>query len=148
MRVHNSQPNLFITGGDEKDLILWDINSVKASEKSSIEETVSVFDPVWKAKNVAHDNLDMRQPVWITDLQFLDPIGDHNKIVVGTGYGQIRLYDIKNGNGSKNKRDENRPCFNITVGEFPIKSLAVCPDQQYKNQKLMSLLILILLIET
>jgi hypothetical protein len=44
MKVHEEESNLFITGGSERDLALWDVNAeVKDSD---------VFQPIWTAKNV------------------------------------------------------------------------------------------------
>jgi ribosome biogenesis protein NSA1 len=59
----------------------------------------------------------MREPVWITDLCFLDKKGDHSKIVVGTGKHQLRMYDVRNGSGSKSKSSNDRPCMNVVVRE-------------------------------
>jgi ribosome biogenesis protein NSA1 len=70
----------------------------------------------------------MRQPVWITDLCFLDPKGDHSKILVGTGHHQLRLYDVRNGSGSKSKSACDRPCMNAVLGENPIKSVCSSGD--------------------
>eukprot|EP01038_Epipyxis_sp_PR26KG_P006035 gene6035-8309_t len=70
-------------GGKENDLQIYDINSGKS---------------VWTAKNVPHDNLNLRCPIYITDIQFVRPNQDHVSdahIITGTGYKQIRLYDIK-----------------------------------------------------
>ena len=44
---------------------------------------------VWMSKNVSHDFLDLRVPVWITDLQFLNQ-QETTKLVVGTKYHQVR----------------------------------------------------------
>lgn len=85
---------------------------------------------IFLTNKVANDFLDLQQPVWITDMKFLDPTGDPSKIIVGTGHHQLRLYDIKAGSGSKNKRHTNRPIFNVEVGKYPIKSLSVSPDQK------------------
>lgn len=43
MRVHEEKSNLFITGGHEKDLALWDVNSGADAD---------LFQPIWTAKNV------------------------------------------------------------------------------------------------
>eukprot|EP00003_Mantamonas_plastica_P010830 TRINITY_DN2031_c0_g1_i3.p1 TRINITY_DN2031_c0_g1~~TRINITY_DN2031_c0_g1_i3.p1 ORF type:complete len:538 (+),score=226.88 TRINITY_DN2031_c0_g1_i3:55-1614(+) len=60
---------------------------------------------LWKAKNVPHDFLDLRVPVWVTDLQF---IPNHlHKIIITTGYHQIRVYDTTL---------KRRPILNVEVG--------------------------------
>lgn len=51
---------------------------------------------VWKAKNVPHDKLSLRVPVWITALAFLRPESDTCSaahLVSGTGYKHVRIYD-------------------------------------------------------
>mmetsp|Transcript_32732 Transcript_32732/g.52220 ORF Transcript_32732/g.52220 Transcript_32732/m.52220 type:complete len:399 (-) Transcript_32732:603-1799(-) len=83
---------LVATGGKENDLTLWDVATGKSS---------------FKAKNVAHDKLDMRVPVWVTDMCFM---GTDNKVkgphkslcggtpeivVTTTAYSQIRVYDTR-----------------------------------------------------
>jgi hypothetical protein len=44
---------------------------------------------VWDARNVPHDELDMRLPVWVKDLVF-DPTDDR-KIITSTHYHQVRI---------------------------------------------------------
>jgi len=84
-------------GGNEHLLELWDI------EKGS-----SVF----KARNVKHDKLDMRVPVWITDLDFVADQGQHtgNVIACVSGYGHIRIYDA---------RAQRRAVRTMTVKDAP-----------------------------
>ncbi|KAJ3128877.1 WD repeat-containing protein 74 [Nowakowskiella sp. JEL0407] len=109
MKVHKANPNLVATGGDERDLCIWDVNS--SSEK---------FEPKWAAKNIKHDVLDMRVPIWVTDIQWFDPV-DPSKLVVGTGHHHIRLYDT---------RAARRPVLNLEIGELPVRSIAVIPGRQ------------------
>ena len=45
---------VFATGGREKDLTVWDVVTQKQ---------------VFAARNVKHDKLDMKVPIWITDVQ-------------------------------------------------------------------------------
>mmetsp|Transcript_25625 Transcript_25625/g.37565 ORF Transcript_25625/g.37565 Transcript_25625/m.37565 type:complete len:432 (-) Transcript_25625:142-1437(-) len=79
-------------GGKENELQLFDI----AAEKVE-----------WTAKNVPHNFLDLRLPVWITDVQFLRN-SDDRKIAVCTAYGQVRLYDV---------RAQRRPVMSVVVTE-------------------------------
>ncbi|KAL6053341.1 WD repeat-containing protein 74, variant 2 [Balamuthia mandrillaris] len=88
-------------GGNENELKVWDMEQKKQ---------------IWEAKNVANDFLDLRVPVWINDLQFLPQ--DPNKIVTGTAYHQIRLYDIT---------AQRRPVLNASCGENPVVSLCMKP---------------------
>lgn len=48
----------------------------------------------WTAKNVGNNFLDLRMPVWVTDLAYL-PDEDQRKIAICTAYGEVRLYDIR-----------------------------------------------------
>jgi hypothetical protein len=45
---------------------------------------------------VKNDKLDLRVPVWITDLQFMDP-SETSKIIVGTGHHQV-LFTVSRAN--------------------------------------------------
>ena len=59
---------------------LWDINAPDA--------------PVFKAKNVKPDMLQLEQPVWITDLAFVPGTGD-TQIVAATAHKVLRIFDIR-----------------------------------------------------
>ncbi|XP_026331490.1 WD repeat-containing protein 74 [Hyposmocoma kahamanoa] len=86
MRICRFEHCLFATGGEENDLKVHRIG-----EQS----------PIFVAKNLAHDWLQLRRPVWVTDLTFLD---DVNTIAVCSRHGYIRLYDT---------RAQRRPVCNI-----------------------------------
>ena len=73
--------NLIATGGKENDLQLWDVSNLKKG-------------PLFRAKNVPHDNLELRVPVWLTDICFTDN-QSANRIAVVSRYGHIRLYDTR-----------------------------------------------------
>ncbi|KAJ3317528.1 WD repeat-containing protein 74 [Boothiomyces sp. JEL0866] len=88
-KVHPNLPHLFATGGKERELSLWDYNSEK-------------LEPVWKAKNVKNNKLDMRVGVWVTDINFIEVNPEKEsgndfqaKILISTGYSHIRIYDPK-----------------------------------------------------
>ncbi|KAJ3273848.1 WD repeat-containing protein 74 [Terramyces sp. JEL0728] len=88
-KVHPNLPHLFVTGGKERELSIWNYNSEKV-------------EPVWKAKNVKNNKLDMRVRVWITDINFIevqpekeDGSDYKTKILISTGYSHIRIYDPK-----------------------------------------------------
>jgi ribosome biogenesis protein NSA1 len=108
MRVHPSHPHIFATGGNERELCLWDIRKDP--------------EPIWKAKNVPNDHLDLRVKVWVTDIQFLDQ--DYNRIVIVSGHHHVRFYDTS---------VKKRPIQSFTVGEYPLKSVAI-----YQNEVLIS----------
>ncbi|KAG0213130.1 WD repeat-containing protein 74 [Mortierella sp. GBA30] len=69
---------------------------------------------LFKAKNVKNDHLDLRVPVWNTDLLFLSQY-DFTRIAVGTRFHQIRVYDTKSG--------ARRPAVDAEVGEMPVVTM-------------------------
>jgi ribosome biogenesis protein NSA1 len=107
MRLNPADQTVVGLGGKEHDLNLW-----------SLETQQLLF----KAKNVTHDKLDMRVPVWVKDLRFLSQ-GSSNghRVVTGTGHRHVRIYD------SNTKR---RPVQQLdNFGENPVQSLCVSPDE-------------------
>jgi len=79
------------TGGKEMGLKLWDCETKQKR---------------FQAKNVKHDFLDMRVPIWVTDIQFLrgvrksdkgpkEAIGGGAREIIATcsGYGHLNVYD-------------------------------------------------------
>lgn len=89
------------TGGKETDLKIWNLNDFK--------------NPVFEAKNVKNDWLNLRVPVWITGIQFI-PMSE--QIVTCTGHHQVRVYDPK---------VQRRPVLDMTFDEHPITAMALCP---------------------
>ncbi|GBG34837.1 Ribosome biosis protein nsa1 [Hondaea fermentalgiana] len=84
---------LLAAGGKETLLSLWD------TEK---------WQRCFHAKNVAHDYLDMRIPVWVTGICFMGPVenaekgpkqaiggGTPERVATCTGHGYVRLYDTR-----------------------------------------------------
>lgn len=93
-------------GGKENDMKLWDVQQQKL---------------IWAAKNVKHDMLDLRVPVWISDFRFVPNQTDPtSKLSVVTGYGQWRMYDTK--------LHQRRPILNIQVDETPLTAHAISLD--------------------
>ncbi|KAJ3045550.1 WD repeat-containing protein 74 [Rhizophlyctis rosea] len=117
MKVHPTKPHIFATGGDERELCIWDVT--KLSKEAKDGEELPMVECIWKAKNVKNDELNLRVPVWITHLEWIGD-GNTSKIVVGTGYHQIRVYDIEG--------RARRPIINVEIGEHPVRALAVAPD--------------------
>lgn len=68
---------------------------------------------IFKAKNVKNDHLDLRVPVWNTDLVFLSQF-DFTRVAVGTRHHQIRVYDTK---GAR------RPAVDVEVGDMPVVAM-------------------------
>ena len=89
-------------GGNERDLSVWSLDTQQE---------------LFRARNVPHDKLDLRQPVWVTDAQFMAcPGGGRFEMVTTTGYSQIRLYDT----GA-----QRQPVHSVKVGEYPLSACAL-----------------------
>jgi len=95
------------TGGQKNDLKLWDLNRPD--------------EPIFRAKNVPNDFLDLQVPIWVTDLGFLPSQGAQARVAVGTGYHQVRLYDTK---------AQRRPVLSFDFGESPVSALAVTDNEK------------------
>ncbi|ODV88447.1 hypothetical protein CANCADRAFT_46332 [Tortispora caseinolytica NRRL Y-17796] len=106
-RAHPVQQRVIAYGGKETELTLTTIEG--------LESGVSRF----KAKNVKNDELDLRVPVWVSDIQFLDinrPASEGYRIAISTRYGQIRIYET---NVSR------RPIRDVEASEYPIVALTI-----------------------
>ncbi|XP_066031218.1 WD repeat-containing protein 74-like isoform X2 [Chamaea fasciata] len=102
MRQDPARPHLVGTGGKENGLKVWDLQRPQ--------------EPLFRAKNVRNDWLDLRVPVWDRDLQFLP---GSQRVVTCTGHGQVRLYDPAT--------PQRRPVLDVTFGEAPLTALALPP---------------------
>ncbi|XP_072166051.1 WD repeat-containing protein 74-like [Diadema setosum] len=105
MRQHPKHRNQVATGGKENDLKVWNL------ERPT--------EPVFRAKNVRNDFLDLRVPVWVTDVQFME---DSSKIVTCTGHHQVRVYDPSS--------PQRRPVFDMSFDEYPFISMAMVPGDK------------------
>ncbi len=87
-----------IFGGRENDVKLWDLATQTCT---------------FKAKNVPDDEVRLRVPVWVTDVTFIKPDIDGNSdlIVTGTGYKDVRMYDMRTG---------RQPVKNFNTGAFRV----------------------------
>lgn len=78
---------LVLYGGKENDVKLYNLQTKQ---------------DVWEARNVPHDKLKLRVPVWITSIDFFHPLSNHNEeqttFLTGTAYKQVRIYDTKANN--------------------------------------------------
>jgi len=98
-----SSLNQILTGGKKNQLKIWDVQ--KPNEA-----------PIFTAKNVKNDWLNLHVPIWITKAQF---IPNSKKVITGTGYSQIRLYDTSS--------SQRRPVIEMKYEENPITAMAVKP---------------------
>ena len=70
-------------GGRERDIRLIDLETCQ---------------PLWKAKNLPPDPQTLlQQPIWPSAMVFVqdDANSSSNLLAVGTGFGQVRLYDVR-----------------------------------------------------
>ncbi|XP_075043723.1 WD repeat-containing protein 74 [Mixophyes fleayi] len=103
MRLCNAQRHKVGTGGKENDLKIWDLQRPE--------------EPIFRAKNLRNDWLDLRVPVWIRDLDF---IPESDKVVTCTSYYQVRIYDPSS--------PQRRPVLEVMFGENPLTALSITPD--------------------
>ena len=104
-------------GGRENDVQLWDISTQKN---------------VWKGKNVPFDSLSLRVPIYITAIKFLGNSSDANgaKLITGTGYKQLRVYDTK---------ARRQPVVSFDIGgedAYRVTSILPSDDGRTVTQKL------------
>ncbi|XP_022188084.1 WD repeat-containing protein 74 [Nilaparvata lugens] len=97
--------NCIATGGKENDLKLWDV-----------ETGASKF----SAKNVRPDELELRVPVWVSDLTFMP---DTPKVAVASRYGFVRLYDPSS--------SFRRPVINLKVPDQAFTCISTCPRENH-----------------
>uniref|UniRef100_A0A131Z2Y1 Ribosome biogenesis protein NSA1 n=1 Tax=Rhipicephalus appendiculatus TaxID=34631 RepID=A0A131Z2Y1_RHIAP len=102
MRQHPRKEGVVATGGKENELKLWDLENLQK--------------PVFTAKNVRNDFLDLRVPVWVTEMDFMN---DSEKIIAITGHHQVRVYD-------PNSR-QRRPVVDFEFDEYPLTCLSLTP---------------------
>ena len=121
--INPQAENIVALGGKEHDLQILqlfnkNINSTVFKKKNYENE----FKPqiIFKAKNVRNDHLDLRVPIWITNILFAKAAKGY-KLVTSTRYGQIRLYDTAEG---------RKPRKDYKVTEKPIVTLAFANDEQ------------------
>ncbi|KAI7872145.1 WD40-repeat-containing domain protein [Spinellus fusiger] len=132
MRGHPLQNHIFATGGKERDLCVYDA-TVLAAQKEAHKTSTDKSTPttgkakkgsqeglLFQAKNVKNDFLDLQQPVWIRDIQFISQ--DTSKIAVGTHYHQIRIYDVK---------AARRPVLNVEIGKSPITTVRMGKEDHH-----------------
>jgi len=108
MRQSSANPAFIASGGRENNLKIWNLDS----EKPEV--------PIFKAKNVPHDELDLRQPVWVQDLTFMPQTTD--LVAIASRYGQVRLYDVRA--KPARPRDRNRPVINMQFCDHALMSIS------------------------
>ena len=69
---HDASSFLFATGGKDNDLKVWDLNDGEA-------------EPMFRAKNLPDNWMQLREPIWIMSMDFMD----ERRVVVGTAHHQV-----------------------------------------------------------
>ncbi|XP_063371381.1 WD repeat-containing protein 74 [Cydia amplana] len=103
MRVCAEQ-QLFATGGEENDLKIYRIGEPE---------------PIFSAKNLAHDWLQLRRDIWVSDLCWCGQGGQ--LAAVCSRHGYIRLYDA---------RAQRRPVTNIDLDKMAATCIAPGQDER------------------
>lgn len=107
MRQCMHERHLLATAGRENDLQLWSLHRTDT--------------PQFRAKNVRPDMLDLRVPVWVTDIAFLN---SSRHLAVCHKYSYVRVYDTCAG--------QRRPVLSITVpDEQPLTCISTT-NQPYQ----------------
>lgn len=65
------------------------------------------------------DKLQLRVPIWVSQISFVPEVESSSLVVVGTGHHQIRLYDI---------RAQRRPLYSQEFGDAMVTAMDVTPD--------------------
>ncbi|KAI8343011.1 hypothetical protein BC941DRAFT_343350 [Chlamydoabsidia padenii] len=144
LRAHPIHRHLLAVAGKDIDVQIYDMNVILSgtSTKKSTELLPPTPTPskststrtvhprqrqkpgkvglIHEAKNVKNDYLDLPQPVWVHDLQFMNETG--TQVAVATHYHQIRLYDFTKA---------RRPVLTVDVGKVPLTSLSVGKDYDH-----------------
>lgn len=109
MRVHPAHHHIFAVGGKERDLTIYDItklspNADHQKERCDVapamengKDAVNRFKRekkeergvIFRAKNVKNDFLDLRVPVWVTDIEWLSE--DATRVAIATRFHQVGL---------------------------------------------------------
>ena len=120
-------------GGRENDVQVWDLSTSKQ---------------VWGAKNVRHDNLNLREPVWVSSVHFLnsrppsasasaagptpgpEPLASDGaggwRLIAATKHKQVRVYDT---------RVQRRPVAElVNASEFALTALTLTSSVPRKGK--------------
>jgi len=107
MKQNTNNRQFVATGGKENDLQIWDLTKTDQ--------------PIFKAKNVRPNFLQLRVPVWISDIDF---ILNSNNVVLCTKHGHVRLYDVRSNASQK------RPVISLAADEQPFTAIASIPGMK------------------
>ncbi|KAK6454487.1 ribosome biogenesis protein NSA1 [Scheffersomyces xylosifermentans] len=120
-----SEAGVFAYGGEENDvrvIRLFEKDFLADSFDSKVTDKHFKPQVLFTAKNVKNDHLDLRVPVWITQLRFFTEQPESGyKFITATKYGQIRIYDTNHG---------RRPVKDYTVCERPILRMTFADEDE------------------
>ncbi|CAK9438248.1 uncharacterized protein LODBEIA_P24930 [Lodderomyces beijingensis] len=123
--VNQHQENVVAYGGKENDLQIVELFDSKLNSNVFKGDYKCALKPktIFKAKNVRNDHLDLRVPIWITNILFFDNAAKKGqyKLITSTRYGQLRLYDMAHG---------RKPTNDFQVTDSAILRLAFADDEQ------------------
>lgn len=127
--AHPRQDGVFAFGGKENDVRI--IRFYK--EGSDIFENGEIkAETLFQGKNVKNDKLDLRVPIWITNILFIK-LEDHTEkswhLITTTGHGQVRKYDTSHGRKPiSDKKLSDKPL--VRVATTPKEDEIICADTQ------------------
>ncbi|ODV81990.1 uncharacterized protein CANTADRAFT_24693 [Suhomyces tanzawaensis NRRL Y-17324] len=121
-----ANPNVegvFAYGGQENDLQIIKLYEQPATGLMFNDKVEFKPKVLFNAKNVKNDHLDLRVPVWISNILFLKdaPTPDAYKVLTSTRYGQLRIYDTTHG---------RRPVKDYKICEKAIVAMTFGDEQQ------------------
>jgi len=103
-----SSGSVVATGGRENDVQLWDLSRPEA--------------PVFHAKNVPPNFLQLRVPVWVGDVCF--PEADSSAVVASVNrHGHVRLYDSR-------LSGQRRPVLSLDFADSTLTAMSATPDSK------------------
>ena len=114
MIVSPTENHIIATGGKENDLQVWNLNQHE--------------EPVFRAKNVKPNFLELRVPVWVSDICFPD-VNSSQLLSYVNRHGHVRLYDTRAGKGGA----QRRPIMEL---EYPDQSLTAISATGHDKQVL------------
>lgn len=108
---HPAQKGVFAYGGKEND-----VKIARLFKKSAFKDLK--FEQLFQGKNVKNDKLDLRVPIWITSVLFIN-LDKHTvsswEFITTTRYGQVRKYDTTHG---------KKPIMDKKLSDKPLVQLA------------------------
>lgn len=108
---HPEQTGVFAFGGKENDVKIVRLYTEKPMAGVKAEQ-------LFQAKNVKNDKLDLRVPVWVTNVVFVN-LKTHSptswEFITTTGYGQVRKYDTTHG---------RKPVMDKKISDKPFAQVA------------------------